>query len=279
MKRIGVTGANGNLGTELVRIGCVPLECDITDPDQIQEAIDEVEPDVIINAAAKTNVDGCETNKVGENQAIAVNLWGIFHLREVYDGQIIHLSTSYVFNGKRGPYKERAKFDPLQLYGFSKFSGEVAFQSWGKKYPSDVTVRTVGLYGGEKADFASLVLYHLTKGEEIRIFKNLRFNPTYIPHLAEALKALTDIPSPPKVINIASEKSISRYKFAQLIAQEFELDKRLLIPTTEIDGWVAERPRKAGLRINLAKKLGLPIYSVSDGLKSWKYKWEYQQAL
>ena len=80
------------------------------------------------------------------------------------------------------------------------------------------------------------------------------------------------------MVNIASEKSISRYKFAQMIADVFELDKKLLIPTTEIDGWVAERPKKAGLRVNCAKKLGLPIYSVLDGLKSWKYKWEYQQA-
>ncbi len=277
MKRVAVTGANGNLGTELVRIGCVPLECDITDPDQIQDAVDRVEPDVIINAAAKTNVDACET-KEGENQAIAVNLWGIWHLREVYDGQIIHLSTSYIFNGRRGPYKERGKIDPLQAYGFSKLAGEACFRSYEKDHPSDVIVRTVGLYGGEKADFAALILYHLTKGEELHVLKNLKFNPTYIPHLAEALKVLTDIPYPPKVINIASEKSISRYKFAQMIAEVFGLDKKLLIPTTEIDDWVAERPKKAGLRVNLAKKLGLPIYSVLAGLKSWKYKWEYQQA-
>ena len=112
----------------------------------------------------------------------------------------------------------------------------------------------------------------------IKIFKDLHFNPTYIPHLAIALKKLTDIPYPPKTLNLAGGKSVSRYKFAQMIADEFELDKKLLIPTSEVNGLVAERPKKAGLRTNKARKIGLPIYSIQDGLKELKYKWDSKQA-
>ena len=74
--RIGVTGVEGNLGKELVGMGCVPLHMDITNIYQIRDELKEVEPDVIINCAAKSHVDGCE-NREGEKLAIAVNTRGL----------------------------------------------------------------------------------------------------------------------------------------------------------------------------------------------------------
>ena len=212
MKRVAVTGVEGNLGKELVGMGCVPLHLDITGIYQIRDEIKKVEPDVIINCAAKSHVDGCET-KEGEKLAVAVNTRGIANLREVYDGQIIHLSTGYVFNGKRGPYKENGKPDPLQGYGFSKWAGEVIFQSYNR--PDDVIVRTMGLYGGHKPDFATFVLLALENRETVRVFKDLKFNPTYVPHLVKALMDLVDVYNPPKIVNIAGKEVLSRYDFAK----------------------------------------------------------------
>lgn len=276
MKRVCVTGADGNLGKELVGIGCVPLSFDITNISQIQDELNKVEPDVIINCAAKSHVDGCES-KEGEKLAIAVNTRGIANLREAYDGQIIHLSTGYVFNGKRGPYKENGKPSPIQGYGFSKWAGEVIFQSY--KHPNDVVVRTMGLYGGHKPDFVSMVLGALENEDEIGIFKDIKFNVTYIPHLAEALMELVDITDPPKIINIAGKEVLSRYEFAKRIAQKFGYDQSYIIPITmenSDDVFIAARPKNAGLRTNLAEKIGLPIYSVIDGLENFRYKWVSQ---
>jgi dTDP-4-dehydrorhamnose reductase len=276
VKRVCVTGADGNLGKELVGMGCVPLSFDITNIYQIQDELNKVEPDVIINCAAKSHVDGCES-KEGEKLAIAVNTRGIANLREAYDGQIIHLSTGYVFNGKRGPYKENGKPSPIQGYGFSKWAGEVIFQSY--KHPNDVVVRTMGLYGGHKPDFVSMVLGALEKEEEIGIFKDIKFNVTYIPHLAEALMGLVDITDPPKIINIAGKEVLSRYEFAKRIAQKFGYDQSYIIPITmenSDDVFIAARPKNAGLRTNLAEKIGLPIYSVIDGMENFRYKWMSQ---
>ena len=276
MKRICVTGADGNLGKELVGIGCVPLAFDITNISQIQDELKKVEPDVIINCAAKSHVDECE-NREGEKLAIAVNTRGIANLREVYDGQIIHLSTGYVFNGKRGPYKESGKPSPLQGYGFSKWAGEVIFQSY--KRPNDVIVRTMGLYGGHKPDFVSMVLGALEKEEEIAIFKDMKFNVTYIPHLAKALMELVDVQDPPKIVNIAGKEVLSRYDFAKKVAQKFGYDQRYItsIPMKDVDDvFVAARPKNAGLKTDLAEKIGLSIYSVIDGLESFRYKWMSQ---
>jgi dTDP-4-dehydrorhamnose reductase len=276
MKRIAVTGAEGNLGKELVRAGCVPLRMDITSLAEIQDELSEIEPDVIINCAAKSHVDECET-KEGEKLAVAVNTRGIANLREVYDGQIIHLSTGYVFNGKRGPYKERSKPFPLQGYGFSKWGGEVIFQSYNS--PNDVIVRTMGLYGGHKPDFTSFVLNAVSSGEEIEVFKDLKFNPTYIPHLAEALLVLADVYNPPKIVNIVGKDNLSRYDFAKKIASKFGYDRKLVVPIKNPNTvFVAERPKNAGLRTDLAKKIGLPIYSVVDGLESLRFQWESKQA-
>jgi dTDP-4-dehydrorhamnose reductase len=84
---------------------------------------------------------------------------------------------------------------------------------------------------------------------------------------------LCEIPNPPRVVNIAGKEILSRYEFGLAIANIFDLDKSLITPIREIPG-AAMRPLKAGLKINFAKKLGLPIYSVYDGLKAMKDEYE-----
>jgi dTDP-4-dehydrorhamnose reductase len=184
---ICVTGYQGRLGSELVRLGCEPLDCDITDGESIELAIFHKKPDVIINCAAYTNVDGCEDTETYKH-ALSVNTWGVGKLRDIFDGRLIHISSDYIFSGRDGPYAETyTKIDPVNGYGFSKVGAEVLLGTHEKK--DTIIVRTTGLYGGcsEQHDFAKLVLNCLSKGEQLRVTNSLRGNQTYVPHLAEAL--------------------------------------------------------------------------------------------
>lgn len=273
---IYVTGYNGRLGSELVSMGCSPLDVNVAD-ENLKIDLDP-EQDIIVNCAAKTDVDACEETKNKAAyywQAVAVNGNGTKNLSEGWGdkGRIIHISTDYVFSGKRGPYTENFESDDdvptrKMSYAVTKFMGEM----YAKLYSNVYIVRTTGLYGSRtspKGDFLNMILDNFSNGiEPIFVTNELRSNQTYIPHFAKALLDYCQLEKMPKIIHIASKEIISRYEFAFMIADVFGLDGSKIIPckNSEVPGWKAERPKRAGLRTDLAVSLGLPIYSIIDGL-------------
>jgi len=270
---ISVTGYKGRLGSELVKAGCTPIVVDITNRGSIIAVIDDVQPDVIINCAALTDVDACEGDEYYK-KAVAVNTFGVNKLRDEFDGLLIHMSTDYIFNGKRGPYSEKYyKYDPVNDYGLTKIAGESVLQTHWKS--NTIIVRTTGLYGGSsgKHDFFQLVKQHLAEGQELGVTKMLKGNQTYVPHLVEALIHLANMEQAffhPKIINIASRDIKSRYEFALMIASVFGWDKKLLTPANNIPNWDAKRPTRGGLKTGFAEKLGLSIYTIAEGLEALK---------
>ena len=269
--RIGITGPNGRLGSQFVLMGGIPMSCDLRDEDDVAMTIAMIKPDVIINCAAFTDVDVCETEE-GWKKAVAVNMRGVDRLRRLFSGKLIHISTDYVYDGKRGPYSEKqSEYNPVNRYGSSKLGGDLALLN-----PEDTTkethiVRTTGLYGAtmSRDDFANLVITTLSGGQFLQVTKELMGNQTYIPHLAEAILKLAGMECSQKIINIGSKEVMSRYDFALTIASIFALNKELLIPckNQDIASWKAERPSKGGLKTTLATNLRLPIYTILDGLK------------
>lgn len=269
--RIGVTGYKGRLGSQLVNAGCEPIDYDVTSQKEF-----DWDGDVIINCAAKTDVDACANENYYLN-AIKVNADGIRNLGDRFNRSIIHISTDYVFGGKRGAYSETSKFREDDLpttrmsYGITKFAGEMLANDYDNIY----IVRTTGLYGGKhsKEDFLSMVLKSFRESnDDLLIASDLNGNQTYIPHLVEALIQYADLKNKPKVIHIASKEVISRYEFALMIASVYDLDKSRikLVKSKNVPGWIEDRPLKGGLKVRLAEKLGLPIYSILDGLKASK---------
>lgn len=276
--KISLTGHKGRLGSELVRSGCIPLtgksddELDVTNPSELKMGIDALQPDVIINCAAFTNVDGCEKAE-GFEKARKINFWGVENLKKSFDGRIIHISTDYVFDGKTGPYKELQEYNiPVNSYGYSKWAGEIVLLS-PHRY-GDLLIRTTGLYGRSgHHDFVSMVKKTLRIGRPLKVSRNLHGNQTYIPHLVEALLYIAERPaefSGVRILNVASEEVITRYEFALMVASVFGLDKDLLIPVTnkQVPGWEADRPTRAGLKVTSAKRMKVPIYSILDGLRA-----------
>lgn len=275
MRKIGITGQNGRVGSELVRRGCVPLNVDITDiPDLKSAKLDDC--DVIINCAAVTRVDACQhpphIQSETYKRAVEVNTRGVEYLRKAFSGRLIHISTDYVFKCDKGPYKEDDKRDPVNDYGYTKFGGEIVLETFPWEVET-VVVRTTGLFGSG-SDFASYVIQSLQSGEIVIASKQLRGNHTYIPHLCDALLDLANRPYIEEFsyLHVASSDVMSRYDFAVMLANAFGLPVDNVKPclNKEIAGWVAPRPTKGGLKVDKAKKMGSPLRSTLDGILAYK---------
>jgi len=232
---IGVVGL-GRLGTELVKQGCLPISYRLGD-NKLLSVVNEY--DCIINAAAYTDVDGCEKDAT---RAIFDNAVHLYKLANCYYGKIVHVSTDFIFDGKNGPYTEQADPNPLGIYGATKLFGEKAIFLRGQN--DDLIVRTTVLFDTQKRNFVSTIRSLLCDGTQITLPINLTGNPTYVPHLAQAiLYAIKNGHS--GIRNIAGRTILSRYHLGLAIADCFELDRRLLNPI-RYNG-LPIRPLNAGL--------------------------------
>jgi len=267
MVKIAVTGHKGRLGSELVRRGCIPLDVNITDDRLVSMEIKKIDPDVIINCAAYTNVDACEEED-GYTRALDVNYFGVKNIRRNYPKLLVHLSTDYVFDGKKGPYSEQAKLTKaVNNYGLTKQGAEILLQSL--PFPFSI-VRTTCLYEVyQRSDFVSKVLNSITNGNAFEATNNLSGNPTYVPHLADAILKLIELPKIPEIINLSGKDPLTRYEFALTIAGVFGYDKRWIVPSNKVF-WKGNRPKNAGFKTTLAERLGLPIYTTVEGLKQYQ---------
>ena len=196
--KILITGSNGMLGHDLEKVLSDKHELvlttsktlDITDKQHTIDFIREVKPDIIINSAAYTDVDGCEEN---QNIAYAVNGEGVRNLslacKEV-DCALVHISTDYVFDGTaREPIDEDGEIGPISVYGKSKLKGEEAILEILDKY---FIVRTAWLYGINGKYFPKTMLELAKNHSQITVVYDEIGTPTYTPDLARAISDLIE---------------------------------------------------------------------------------------
>lgn len=256
---IAVTGAKGRLGSQLVERGCVALDCDISSRDEVREALERVQPLMIINCASYTAVDKAEDNF---GDAICVNTRGPGVLRTEFDGFLIQISTGYIFDGKKGPYAEAAPPAPISNYGWSKLGGEAASLA---RQPT-LIIRTLDLFGSKtKPDFVRQIRDMLELAQPYQLPTNLYGSPTFIPHLVDGILAAVS-KAETGIMNITGDMVVSRYTWGRMIAEAFGFDPDLIEPTDEVKG-KALRPLRGGLLVEKAKSHGIPIFSPEDGLK------------
>jgi dTDP-4-dehydrorhamnose reductase len=234
-----VTGAGGQLGRALVAefaedgaVGLTRADWDVEQPPPAGLA-----PDVVLHAAAWTNVDGAEDDP---QAAAAVNVGATANVAAL-GVPLVYYSTDYVFDGrKREPYLESDGPNPQSAYGRTKLHGEGAAgdRAW--------IVRSSWLYGPEGSNFVRTMLRLAEELDEVAVVGDQRGSPTYVGHLAGATRQVLSLPF--GVYHVAAEGDASWADFAEAIFEEAGLDTRVRRITTAELGRPAPRPAYSVLR-------------------------------
>ena len=268
-----MTGASGMLGMDFVRAATywnhevLPLteaDLDITDSKAVWNAFVREQPEVVVNCAAYTDVDGAESNA---DAAARVNVEGARYLALAaaeIGAAVVYPSTDYVFDGQKGaPYVESDLASPLSVYGQSKAAGEAETAAANQRY---FIVRSSWLFGTAGRNFVDTMLALGTDQGEVVVVRDQVGCPTYTAHLADALVRLIDT-SAYGIHHIAGGGECSWYEFAQEIFRQAGVDCRVLSMTTDELNRPAPRPGYSVLATERREAIYLPEWQ--EGLASY----------
>lgn len=290
--RVLVTGANGLLGQALVKrlvdeevavtatarddtlrpaVGCDYRPMDVTVPNAVTAAFEAVEPDVVVNCAAMSDVAACDDDR---NRAWATNARAVKRLAKrckEHRAHLIQVSTDFVFNGKRGPYDEEARPDPVNYYGRTKLAAENALREVG--VPNWTIVRTVLLYGTgtdlSRPNIVQWMMKQLAAGETIHVVTDQHRTPTYVPDLADGIARIIERDAT-GIYHMSGRETATIHELADTVADVLGFDPALIdpVPSSYFNDAV-ERPKKTGFLILKAEsELGYDPHSLQTGLRA-----------
>ena len=271
--KVLVTGAGGMLGRDVVLaagnaghdvVGFGHTELDVADRDAVSAKVGLERPDVVINCAAWTDVDGAEE---AEEAAMAVNGKGAGNVAaaaaEVGAG-VVYVSSDYVFDGAKGaPYVETDQPAPLSAYGRTKLAGEEATAAANKRH---FVVRSSWLFGIGGSNFVETMLRLAADHGEVLVVRDQVGSPTYTWHLAYGIVRLIE-GIEFGIHHMAAAGACSWYDFAREIFEQAKLECRVLSGTTEMLGRPAPRPPYSALASQREHAIELPPWQ--DGLSAY----------
>jgi dTDP-4-dehydrorhamnose reductase len=267
-----ITGASGLYGSKLAKLALSKgievyssdiqrlsvfgtfVKLDISGKEKVEEAFKNIKPDVVVHAATLTDVDKCELNR---ELAWKVNVEGTKNIAQAAEAAgsfLIYISTDYVFSGERGCYKETDIPNPINYYGLTKLKAEEIVQTQAEYFIARPSV----IYGSNpaagKVNFALWLIETLRKGERVKIVTDQWNTPTLNTNLAEMTlevveRRLTGI------YHMCGVTRVSRFEFAQQIAEEFGLDVGLIDKVLSSQfTWPAKRPMDSSLDTSKAQQ-------------------------
>jgi len=268
--KILLFGASGQLGLELSKILQGDLikvynsneikdgyKLDLTNFSMVEDFILKKKPDIIINTAAITDVDKCETEKDIAYKVNAEVVKHIVRVARVIEAYFIQISTDYIFDGQKGLYKEEDLPNPINYYGLTKLLGDI----YASSYDDSLVIRTSGIFRNK--GFPIYVYKTLKENKEVNAFKGY-YSPISARKLAEAINEIIQYRKT-GIINIAGER-ISRYELALKIKEKYNLDG-IIKEVDNVKSWVAKRPFDSSLDISKTKKLlSVDFYSLDENL-------------
>lgn len=295
MKKILITGSNGLLGQKLVYAllqrnnvnviatssgqnrliktdGYIYETLDITDKAAIEKIVIKHHPDVIINTAAMTNVDACETKR---EECWAINVTAVQHFVDVITDKklnthFIHLSTDFVFDGTKGSeYVETDIPNPQSYYALSKYESEKVLQKSTIKWAIARTIIVFGIV--DNMSRSNIVLWAkdaLTKGQKINVVDDQFRSPTLAEDLAQGCILIADKEAT-GIYHLSGKETLSILELVYQVADYWKLDKTLITPSkSNTLNQPAKRPPYTGFVLDKAKKeLGYNPRSFVEGLQ------------
>lgn len=246
---------------------------DITDGMASQIVLNKYKPDIIIHAAAMTQVDECELNKIDcYNINVTATRFLIEAAKEI-GATFLYVSTDFIFDGLSGPYKEDDEPKPLNYYGSTKLSAETEVMESGLHWSIVRTVLVIGNSQSTRSNIISWVKDKLNKGEKIKVVDDQFRTPTFTEDLAKGI-LLVIKKNAKGIFHISGKDLLTPYQIAIQTAEHFRLDQ-LLIEKADATSFSqpALRPPRTGFYIDKARKeLGYEPLSFQEGLKKF-FSW------
>ncbi|HEY4779022.1 MAG TPA: dTDP-4-dehydrorhamnose reductase [Solirubrobacterales bacterium] len=277
-----VTGAAGMLGRDVMLaagnaghdvVGYGRAELDVTDPGGLAKKFDLERPDVVINCAAWTDVDGAEE---AEEAAFAINGTGAGNVAAAaaaVGASVVYVSSDYIFDGVKGaPYVESDQPAPLSAYGRTKLAGEEATVAANKRH---FVVRSAWLFGIGGPNFVETMLRLAGDHGEVLVVRDQVGSPTYTWHLAYGIVRLIE-GIEFGIHHMAAAGQCSWYEFAREIFEQAKVECKVLSITTEEFGRPAPRPPFSALTSQREHAIRLPSWQ--DGLAGYLAQRQAEEA-
>jgi len=273
--RVAVIGANGQLGSDIVRVfggDVVPLthgDVDVTDAESLK-ILDEA--DVVINTAAYVRVDDAEFDVETAFQINAVGALNVARACNEVGAVNIYISTDYVFDGAKGmPYKERDVPNPINVYGLSKYSGELFTKNYSERY---YIIRIASLYGGAGArgkggNFVDFMVQRAKNGEELRVVDDVFMCPTYTADVSRMLKRFLELKPKFGVYHMVNDGYCSWYEFTREIFDILGWDAQITPIKSDELKRAARRPVFSVLENKKLHEIGLKMRGWRQALREY----------
>jgi dTDP-4-dehydrorhamnose reductase len=274
--KVAVIGSTGQLGSDLVKVfeDVIPLthkDIEVTDLSSC-ETLKELKPDVVINTAAYHKTDECEENVEKTFLVNSVGARNVALICREIDAIYIYISTDYVFDGaKDEPYTENDMPNPINVYGVSKYAGEILTRYICDKY---YIIRLSSLFGvagasGKGGNFVETIIKKADAGDELNVVNDIRMSPTYTKDAAAAIKKIIYNKLPYGIYHVTNDGYCTWYEFAKAIFEITGIDAKLNPTTSDKYPTKARRPKNSALSISKIKSYGINMIYWKDALKNY----------